>query len=89
MASFISGTSIPQILSGAAVVEQGDSFVTIGGWTKASAISNIKTPVDKIYRYDATSGGWTELQTTISQGKWHLTAMKVESSTFDSCNSIK
>ena len=65
MASIISGTSIPQILMGAEVVEHGDSFIIIGGRNRD------KTLVDKIYQYDATSGGWTELQTTIGQGKWH------------------
>ena len=81
LSSIISGTSLPINHIDAAVVEHEDSFVIIGGqsgWDLS----------DKIYRYNATSGDWTELQTTLSEEKRSVTAMKVKASAFDSCNTI-
>ena len=81
LAIVISGISLPFELGEAAVIEHEDSFVIIGG--------NSGNPFsDKIYRYNATSGDWTELQTTLSEEKRSVTAMKVKASAFDSCNTI-
>ena len=81
MASIISGTNLPNRLEQSSVIEHDDSFVIIGGLSISSTYS------DKIYRYDVSLGGWTELQTTLSQGKWLMTAMKIKPAAFDSCNS--
>ena len=81
LSSIISGTSLPINHIDAAVVEHEDSFVIIGGRT-----GNGDT--DKIYRYNASSGGWTEVQSTLSEARYILTAMKVKASAFDSCNII-
>ena len=78
LAIVISGISLPFELGEAAVIEHEDSFVIIGG----NPLS------DKIYRYNATSGVWTELQTTLSEKKHSMTLMKVKSTEFDSCNTI-
>ena len=67
--------------------EHKDSFVIIGGLGVIGG-GVLASYSDKIYRYDTSVGGWTEVQTTLSEGKSDVTAMKVKSSAFDSCNSI-
>ena len=76
-----SGPILPHRLAEAAVIEHDESFVIIGGHAR-------QVWTDKIYRYNATSGGWTKLQTTLSEGKRSVTAMKVKASAFDLCNTI-
>ena len=78
----ISGTRLPRTLRSAAVVQHEDTFVIIGGWIGGLSYS------DKIYRYDASSGVWTKLQTTLSEGRFQVTAMKIKSTAFDSCYTI-
>ena len=83
LASLILGTSLPHTLRSAAVVQHADTFVIIGGTGGGSNGDS-----DKIYRYNVSSGGWTELQTTLSEGRFQVTAMKIKSTAFDSCNTI-
>ena len=72
-----SGTSLPRKLWWAAVVDHGDSFNIIGGYWIYHR--------DQILKYDTDEGQWIELQTTMSEEKRLLTAIKVKSTFFKSC----
>ena len=61
------------------MAEHEKSFNIIGGWTGGSLS-------DRIYKYNTGGGGqWVELTTTLSRGKYDMTAIKVKSSFFPSC----
>ena len=81
MVIIISGTWIPQSVGYAAIVELEDSLVIIGGYS-----SRVNSRINKIFKYDVNLQTWTEVG-TISQGKDTVTAMKVKTTVFDSCNS--
>ena len=77
-ASFISGNSLPHPLEGAAVIEHEDSFMILGGNGNGG-------DSDKIYKYNKDGGQWVEVPAVLSEGKHHLTAIKVKSSIFNPC----
>ena len=62
------------------MVEHEESLVILGGYT-GSAYS------DKIYKWaDKEDGGqWIELPSTLSEGRYQMTAIKVKPSSFKSC----
>ena len=75
---FISGTTLPHILTGAAVIEHEDSFFILGGYGRGSY-------KDDIYEYNKDGGQWVEVPTNLIEGRYWHTAMKVKSSLFKSC----
>ena len=79
IAFFISGNSLPHILTRAATVDHEQSFMIYGGDTGSN--------VDKIYKYNQENGLWIEEAATLSERKRLLTAIKVKKSRliFPSC----
>ena len=67
---------------GAAVVENGDSFNIIGGWIYDE---DGITYTDKILKYNPDGGQWIEFSTTLREGKWSLTAIRVTASFIKTC----
>ena len=74
-AFFISGNSLPRPLQGAAVVEHEASILILGG----------NGDSDKIYKYNKYGRQWVEVPAILSEGKFRVTAIKVQSSFFKSC----
>ena len=75
----ISGNSLPQSLNNAATVDHEESFMIFGGNTGSNSKLN------KIYKYNTDGGQWDEVDTTMSQAKDRLTAIKIKGSIFNSC----
>ena len=75
----VSGTSLPHILSAAAVVEYDNTFNIIGGYSGIGIYS------DKILKYDPDGRQWMEVPATLSEGKGVWTAIKVKASFLKTC----
>jgi len=73
--TWATGNSLPHNLAYAATVDHEESFMVYGGFPR----------VDKIYKYNNDRGLWDEVDTTMSEKKNSVTAIKVKKSLFNQC----
>ena len=78
---FSSGNSLPYALSSATTLAYEESFIILGGARDA----NLGGASDKILKYDKDGIQMIDVVTSLSEGKYKLSAIKVNPSIFSSC----
>ena len=76
---FSSGNSLPYALSSATTLAYEESFIILGGALDGGGAS------DKILKYDKDGIQMIDVVTSLSEGKYKLSAIKVNPSIFSSC----